>query len=76
MVLVAELLVFVVFVAVEDVFDVANVVEVDFAELLCEVVWEEDEVCSDEDLGVVMVVVGVVLDRLGTLMVVFRAYQP
>lgn len=55
--------------ATEDVFDVANVVGVDFTELLCEMA-----VFEDEDLAVVLVVLGVVL--LGTLMVVLTAYQP
>lgn len=54
----------------EDVFDVADSVVVDFAELLCELAVFED----DEDLAVVLVVLGVVL--LGTLMVVLTAYQP
>ena len=50
-------------VATEDVVDAANVVGVDFVELLCEMVLVEKE-----DFAVVLVVPGVVF--LGTLMVV------
>lgn len=56
-------------VGTEEVCDVANAVGVDFAELLCEMGFVEDE-----DLAVVLVVLMMVL--LGTLMVVLAACQP
>lgn len=59
-------------VGTEEVCDVANAVRVDFAELLCEMGFVEDE-----DLAVVLAVVLVVLSvvLLGTLMVVLATYQ-
>lgn len=50
--------------------DVANVVEVAFTELLREVTLGVEEELTDEDLRVVLIVLDVVRDCVGTLMVV------
>lgn len=53
----------------------ADVVEVAFIELLREVTLDVEEDLTDEDLGVVLIVLDVVRDCVGTLMVVFHACQ-
>lgn len=63
---VAELEVVVV-VVLQEVFEVDRVVGLDLTELLVEVHFEEEE-------G--FIVLGVVLDAVGTLMVVLKACQP
>ena len=55
--------------------DVANVVEVAFTELLREVTLGVEEELTDEDLRVVLIVLDVVRDCVGTLMVVFHVCQ-